>query len=85
MPDPANADSLRQQVLEMTAPARRVVAGSVSARRRPIEDAFDTTAHAASGFWLFGPDRLDRLENQTNIYRLHGQRAKCRVGVSFER
>src|SRR5476651_2265948 len=30
-----------QQVLKMTAPARRVVAGPIAACRRPVEDGFD--------------------------------------------
>jgi hypothetical protein len=57
----------RQQVFEMASPAVRVLASPISARRRPIEDAFDAAAYPAGGLRPDSPDRLDRLRDEPDI------------------
>ena len=83
--DPPHLRSRRQQVFEMAAPPRRVLALPVAARGRPIENHFDPAAHPARGFGLLGPDRLERLQHQPDIDRLNGQAAEVRIDVGFER
>src|ERR1700730_10758259 len=53
----------------MAAPARRVLALAVAARRRPIENALDAPADAGGGLRLGGPDRLERPRHQRCVDR----------------
>jgi hypothetical protein len=73
MLDTANLATTRQQVFEMAAPARRVFASAITARRRPIDDRFDAAAHPAGGFGLRGPDRLQRSHDEPDVDALHRQ------------
>src|SRR5229473_4108328 len=68
----------------MPTPPRRVFAGPVTPRRRPIEHTFDPAANPRGGLGLFGPDRLDRLHHQADIDSLHRQAAEHWVDVSTE-
>ena len=82
--DPADLGFLRQQVFQVAAPARRVLAGAVAARRRPIEDAFNSAAHPARRFRLHRPYRLDRAQHEPDIDRLHRQAAEHGIDVGIE-
>src|SRR5689334_20318729 len=76
---------LREQVFEMAAPARRVIARAIPARRGPIEHRFDPPADAACGFRLCRPYRFDRFHDQPGIDRLNGEIAELGTDVGFER
>src|SRR5580704_73861 len=77
--DPPHLRFLRQQVFEMPAPPRRVLALAVFAGRSPIEYALNPPAHPACRLGLLGPDRLDRLHDQARVDRSNRQRTKDRV------
>ena len=64
----------RQQVIEMAAPARRVVALAVAARRRPIEYAFNPAAFGVGSmkqiYDLYLPHSLDAQSRMGQVYCL---------------
>src|SRR5712672_4251852 len=80
----AHLGTRRQQVFQMAAPARRILALAIAARGRPVEDAFYPAAHPARGFWLLRPYRLDRLQHEPDIDDLHGKIAEHRIDIAFE-
>src|SRR5262249_52333153 len=83
--DHAHPRALRQQMIEMPLPPCRVLAGAITARLCPIEDAFDASAHPARCFRLRRPDRVQHLAHEGGIYRLHRQRADHRTREASER
>src|SRR6516165_3662834 len=54
--DPADLRFLGQQLVEMPAPACRVLTVTVAAGCCPIEDHLDAAAHAARGLRLLSPN-----------------------------
>jgi hypothetical protein len=76
MLDPAHLRLLRQQIIEMAAPARRVLTDAIAARCRPIEYAFDPAFDSARGFGLLGSDLLQCLHDQPDIDGLDGRDPK---------
>ena len=64
---PAHLAAVRQELVEMPAPARRVLAFPISPRLRPIEHGLDAAPHPASRLRLRRPDRLQRLQHQPGI------------------
>src|SRR5262249_49918765 len=83
--DLAHFRARRQQLVEMAAPARRVLARAIPTCLRPIQDGLDTPAHAARGLGFRRPDRLQDLEDQRGIDRLHRERADQGLSVGGER
>src|SRR5262245_3862096 len=55
--------ALWEQMCEMAAPARRVLAGSVALRLGGVENGFEASPQSGSGFRLFQPQRLQNCEN----------------------
>src|SRR5215469_2693520 len=69
----------------MTTPPCRIVALPVTACRRPIEHRFDATSDSARRLWLCGPDRLDNLHDETDIYPPDRDVSNNRVDVALQR
>src|SRR5260370_1058642 len=64
----------------MGTPTRRVLARAIAAHLRPIEHAFDAPAHPARRLRLRRPDRLQALEHERGVARLHPKpRPRCRA------
>ena len=72
-------------MIEIPAPSSWIFARAISAHSRPIEYDFNPSAHAASGFRLYAPKRLDHFHNEINVDVLDGQGAKHRRYVGGER
>src|SRR5215470_9822469 len=72
-------------MIEMPLPPCRVLAGTITARLCPIEDAFDASAHPARCFRLRSPDRVQHLAHEGGIDRLNRQRADDREREAPER
>src|ERR1700724_2066146 len=85
MLDPPHLGLFWQQIFEVAAPTRRVLALSIAARRSPIENAFDPAAHPACGLGLDCPDRLDHLHDEPYVDRLHRQRSEDGIDIGAER
>ena len=71
--DLANLVTGRQQLIEMAAPARGVLALAVTTHRCPVDDRLDTAAQPARSLGLRVPDRFQHLHDEPDIDRLHGQ------------
>src|SRR5438477_5607602 len=78
VPDLADLAHLRQQLVEVTAPAGRVVAFAVTLHRRPIKDRFDAAAYSARAFWHLRPDGLHDPHNERDIDSADGEVAQDR-------
>src|SRR5262245_59853124 len=74
-----------QEVFEMPAPPCRVFAQTIAARRRPIEDRFDSAAHPARRLRCLDPDRLKRLHHERHVDSLHRHCAKDGIYISRKR
>src|SRR5262249_8714962 len=83
--DATNSATCRQEIVEMSAPACRVLALSITARLGPIENAFNATAYAVCGFWFCFPDRLQRRQHECSVNVGNRQIANVRIGVSYKR
>ena len=59
--------ALRQELVEMTAPARRIVALSKIANRCPVENGLDPATKARGGFGLGLPNGLKRSGDKRNV------------------
>src|SRR5437868_4667759 len=68
----------------MAAPARRVLAVSIPARLRPIQNDFDPAAHSARRLGFYGPDRLNGAHDEPDIDILHREAAERGIDVRFE-
>ena len=77
----AHLGARRQQLVQMAAPARRILAAAISSHLGQVQDALDPPADAACRFWLRRPDRFQHLEHERGVDRLHGQSADDRIGV----
>src|SRR4051812_8735563 len=75
----------RQQLVEMAAPAGRVLSLAPAARGRVIKDAFDPTADPRGSLGLFGPDWFKHPHDESDINRLSWQHSEYRIDVGFER
>lgn len=60
MHDRAHLFWLRQEMVQMSAPAGRIVAGSIAQRGCVVDHGFDALANPIGGFRLFCPDRGER-------------------------
>ena len=60
----------REQLVEVTSPARRVIAGPMSADGRPAQNRFDAPARPIGGLRLFLPNGLQNLQDQRSIDRV---------------
>src|SRR5215831_8719072 len=72
-------------MVEMSAPARRVLAGAIAANLGPVEDSLDTAAHARCCLGLLGPHGLDNLHDQASVDGLHWQPAEHRAHIGAQR
>lgn len=70
-----------QQVVQVSAPARRVLTGTEFAHGRPSQDVLDPAAQPGRGFGLLVPDRLQHLHEQRGVNRGHGQRSNERARI----
>src|SRR5579885_2656250 len=59
--------ALRQEIFQVAAPARRVLAGPVPADLRPIENRLDPTSDPTGGLSFFRPDRLNGFHYEPGI------------------
>src|SRR4029077_11013390 len=75
----------RQQLVEMSAPASRVLAVAIAAHLGEVQNAFQAPTDAARRFGLCRPDTLEHLEHKAGVDRLHGQCADNGVGIGGER
>src|SRR6516225_3018715 len=69
----------------MTAPTRRIFAGTEFTKFRPIEDDLDPAANTARGVGLVLPDRLQAFEHQRRVNVLHGQIADDGMDIAIKR
>src|SRR5262245_49312785 len=74
--DSADLAALRQQVFEMPAPPRRILALTITARLSPIQNRLYASANSPGCFRLRCPNRLDRLHHQPDVNRLNRQIAE---------
>ena len=79
-----NLASGRQQVVEMAFPQRRIFAGAISARLRPIENRLYASPYSRRGFRLGGPYRFEDLHDQRDVDRLHRQWSEDRTDIGPE-
>src|SRR5260370_9346976 len=85
MSDRADIATHWQQLIEMAAPPRRIVACPKAANLCPIEYGLDTTANPVSRDMLGQPKGFDRTQHQRGIDLIDGQLAERRISVSSER
>src|ERR1700693_5452774 len=69
----------------MPFPSRRIFAGPVPARYRPIENAFDATAYATTRLGHPRPDRFQDAQHERQINGCDGQLAEHRIDVISQR
>lgn len=67
----------REQLVEVTSPTRRVIAGPMSADGRPAQDRFDAPARPIRGLRLFLPNGLQNLQDERGIDRVDGKVVYC--------
>ena len=65
----------------MAAPAGRILAAPLAARRCRIQYRFDALADPTGGFGLCGPDRLQNPHHKPGVDLLDGQGANEGVGI----
>jgi hypothetical protein len=63
----------REQLVEVTSPTRRVIAGPMSADGRPAQHRFDAPARPIGGLRLFLPNGLQNLQDERGIDRVDGK------------
>ena len=74
----------REQLVEVTSPTCRVIAGPMSADGRPAQDRFDSPARPIGGLRLFLPNGLQNLQDERGIDRVDGKVVyRCREGRKF--
>src|SRR5436305_1212738 len=75
--------ALRQQILKMASPSRRIFASAVASGSSPVEDGLDPPAQPAGRLVLLRPDRLQRFHHHAHIDLLYRDRAEqwIRIGV----
>jgi hypothetical protein len=83
--DLAHLATRRQQLVEMAAPARRVLSSAIAAHFCPVEHGLDAPAQAACRLRLRCPDGLQDLEHERCVDRLHRQCTDDGPGVGRER
>jgi hypothetical protein len=76
---------LRQQVIEVTAQAGRILALAIPLHFRPIQDTLDAAPHPAGGLGLANPDRPQHLHHEAGVDGLHRQRPEHGVGIGLQR
>src|SRR6516165_5360055 len=69
----------------MTTPAGRVLAGTVFAKFRPIEDDFNPATYTVRGVGLVLPNRLQHFEYQRRVNVLHRQVADDGINITLKR
>ena len=74
-----------QDLVEVTAPLRRVLAGAQSPGLGRRQHAFDPAPHPARRLRLGGPERLDHFQHESRVDVGHGDVAQDGVGVDGER
>src|SRR5262245_27591810 len=75
----------REEMVEMAAPPRRVLAAAKLADLGPIQDALDAAANSARRLRLRRPDRLEHLQHQGRVDRPDRQGSEQRVDIGRER
>jgi hypothetical protein len=62
---------LRQHVIEVPTPARRIVSFPEAPNGHPVENSLNPAAKARRGLGLGSPDRVQHLHYQSNVNRLN--------------
>jgi len=75
----------REQLVEVTSPTRRVIAGPMSADGRPAQDRFDAPARPIGGLRLFLPNGLQNLQDERGIDRVDGRSFTAAVRAGYFR
>jgi hypothetical protein len=74
--------TLRQELVQVAAPACRVFSAAQSLRLGRIKDALYSAAKAGGGFQLLVPERLEHRKHVIRRYRMHWQPAQWRRVVA---
>jgi len=75
----------RQQLVEMAAPSRGVLALAIATRRCPIEHGFNSPSQPSGRFRLLRPKRLNDLHHEGCVDALDRQGPHDRLGIGLDR
>jgi hypothetical protein len=84
MLDGVHGGPVGEQMLKMTGPPRRILAGAVALGLGPIQHRLDAAPHPARGLVLGFPDRLDHAHDQPGVDLADRTLAEHRVRVGRE-
>jgi hypothetical protein len=80
----AHLGARRQQLVEMTASPRRVLALAIATRRRPVEHGLYTAAQPRRRFWLLRPKWLYDFHHESRVGVLDRKGADDRFGIGLD-
>ena len=85
MPHPPSPITLRQNLVEVSTPTRRVFTASLAERFRRVENRFNSSADTVCRFRLLEPNGLQYAHDHRRVDIAHIDLAENRIGVRGER